>query len=293
MRMRAIQRAILLYSLVIVLPGAILTGNETAASHYFTTSDGVRLHYLEKGRGDVIIFIPGWTMPATIWKYQIDHFSKQYRVIALDMRSQGDSEKVSEGHYPMRRARDVQELIEHIDAKEVTLVGWSLGVVEVLTYIDMFGNEKLNALVLVDGFIGADTDQLPPQSQFAGMLMAIQQNRDEYTKRFVRSMFRIEQTEEFLRELTEVSLKTPTNTAFTLLANLMVVQSDLRHVLRRINCPAVYIVTPQLMQQVNMIRKDYPHIRVEIFENEGHALFIDNPDRFNTIVMELIDKENQ
>ena len=50
---------------------------QTVKSDYFKTSDGVRIHYLEAGSGQPIVFIPGWTMPAWIWQKQIDTFSKK------------------------------------------------------------------------------------------------------------------------------------------------------------------------------------------------------------------------
>ena len=72
-------------------------------SDFFTTSDGVRLHYLEAGSGPAIIFQPGWTMPAEIWRSQIDYFARNYHVVALDPRSQGDSDKPTDGNYSERR----------------------------------------------------------------------------------------------------------------------------------------------------------------------------------------------
>ncbi len=114
--------------------------------NYFTTSDGVRLHYLDDGEGLAIVLIPGWMNPASIWEPQIRHFSQHYRVIALDPRSQGESEQVAEGHYPERRSRDIMELIEHLDVSPVVLAGFSMGGPEVLSYVDQFGTSSLDGI---------------------------------------------------------------------------------------------------------------------------------------------------
>lgn len=119
----------------------------------FTTSDGVRMHYLEAGSGPAIVFVPGWTMPAWIWDAQIKHFARQYHVAALDPRSQGESEKVSQGNSPERRSQDVKELCEHLKLGPAVLVGWSLAVPELLTYAEQFGGASVRAYVLVDGFL--------------------------------------------------------------------------------------------------------------------------------------------
>src|SRR5271168_509913 len=81
-------------------------------SGFFKTSDGIRIHYVEAGSGRPIVFIPGWTMPAWIWQKQIDEFSKTYLVIAVDPRSQGESDKPTYGHLPETRSRDYKELVD-------------------------------------------------------------------------------------------------------------------------------------------------------------------------------------
>lgn len=111
-----------------------------AESHRFAASDGAELHYLEAGTGPLIVFVPGWTMPADIWQPQIDHFAASYRVVAFDPRGQGRSEKVSYGYYAERRARDIGELLVHLGGEPAILVGWSLGV-----HAIMIGN-----LILMD-----------------------------------------------------------------------------------------------------------------------------------------------
>src|SRR5580704_17673145 len=146
--MPAFRYAFLLLSMLLV--SSALHGAATVKDGFFTTSDGVKLHYLESGTGPTILFVPGWTMPAEIWQPQMEHFSNNYHVVAVDPRSQGSSDKPTEGNYPGRRAQDYKELIDHLGGSPVVLVGWSLAVHEALTYVEMFGTYKLNGLVLVD-----------------------------------------------------------------------------------------------------------------------------------------------
>jgi microsomal epoxide hydrolase len=122
-------------------------------SGFFKTSDGISIHYLEAGAGRPIVFIPGWTMPAWIWQKQIDEFSRKYHVIAIDPRSQGESDKPIFGHLPETRARDYKELVDHLDLKQPILVGWSMACAELLKYAEQFGSDNIGGLVLVDGFI--------------------------------------------------------------------------------------------------------------------------------------------
>jgi pimeloyl-ACP methyl ester carboxylesterase len=79
---RATHYVLLFLSLLLVSPA--LHGAASVKDGSFTTSDGVKLHYLESGAGSTILFVPGWTMPAEIWQPQIEYFSKSYHVVAVD-----------------------------------------------------------------------------------------------------------------------------------------------------------------------------------------------------------------
>src|SRR5271155_1787004 len=93
--------------------------------HFFQSSDGVRLHYLEAGpsAAHTLVFVPGWTMPAWIWMPQIQAFSRRYHVVAFDPRGQGDSAAPASGYEPVRRGRDVAELIGRLGAEPVVVIG--------------------------------------------------------------------------------------------------------------------------------------------------------------------------
>ena len=253
---------------------------------WITTSDGVRLHYLEAGNGQSLVFEPGWTMPAEIWEPQIRHFSQRYRVIALDPRSQGESGQTNEGHYPERRAQDIKELVEQLRLEPAVLAGWSLGVPEVLTYVDRFGTSTLRAVVLVDGPIGSDPNLQGIIGSFA-RLKQMQLDRAGYTDRFVRGMYKKPHSEEYYRKVIAASLKTPTNTALTLLANLFV-GLDLRPALAKLDRPVLYTITARLEAQADMLRARLPSARVEVFEQAGHALFVDEPEHFNKVLEEFL-----
>lgn len=248
-------------------------------SGFYRASDGVRLHYLEAGSGPAIVFQPGWTMPAEIWEPQIRHFSAKYRVVALDPRSQGKSDKPAEGHYLDRRARDIRDAVAQLRLAPAVLAGWSMGVPEILTYIERFGTGTVKAVVLVDGNVGEDPDAARTRRIWQ-FFVGMQEDRRKFAHAFARSMFRKPQPEEYLRRVTEASLAMPTNSAVAALANVMM-QGDWRPTLAKIDRPVLYVATPQLEPSAKAVKARLPAARVEIFEDCGHALFVDDPARFN------------
>jgi len=261
-----------------------------AKSGFVTTTDGVKIHYLEAGHGPAMLFVPGWTMPAWIWEHQIAHFSRTHRVVAMDPRSQGDSDKPTEGHFPAARARDIKAVIDALNLSPVVLVGWSMGVTETVAYVDEFGTDSLAALVMVDGFAGSDFDpvQSPRMLRWAN---SFQLDRPKAVDAFVRGGLyvnpEIKQDEDYIRRVVDASLKTPTNSAMALL--LAYFATDLRPALAKIDKPALIVVAQSpWMKYYQELHQMTPGSRLEVFEGVGHALFADDPARFNSLLEEFL-----
>jgi microsomal epoxide hydrolase len=256
-------------------------------SDFFTTSDGIRLHYLEAGSGPAIIFQPGWTMPAEIWRAQIAYFARNYHVVALDPRAQGDSDKPADGNYSERRAQDIHELQAHLHLAPAILVGWSLGVPELLTYVDQFGTKDLRALVLVDS---APLRDKPDPELVMGMLAFGRQaetDRQKFTDSFVRSMYKKPQSEAYLQTIIKASLRTPSNIAFALIAGFLA-RPDWSSAMSKVDKPVLVTVTAQNHASADLIKKHIPNAQTEVFEDAGHALFVDDASRFNATLEKFV-----
>jgi microsomal epoxide hydrolase len=255
-----------------------------ASDGWFTTSDGVRLHYIEEGQGHPIVLVPGWTMPAWIWDAQIQAFSRSYRVIAFDPRSQGDSAIASSGHEPWRRGQDIAELIDHVADEPVLLVGWSLGVLDSLAYIHADGDAHVAGLVLVDNSVGEDPPPASPRvSGHAGRRLA----REAMMRNFVRAMFHRPQPMSYLERLTEVCLRTPEYAAEALLS-YPVPRSYWKQAVYSTDHPVLYVVTPRLAGQAENLRLHDPVAESVVLQGVGHALFVDDPARFNALVLDFV-----
>ncbi len=252
----------------------------------FVESQGIKIHYLANNFNDTkqvtLLFIPGLMMPAWIWENQLEYFSKNYRVVAMDPRSQGDSEQSSEGHYAYSLAKDIKSIIEKLELEPLVLIGWSLGVPEVVNYAAHFASKRLIGLVLIDGLVGIDPSVSFYQST-VDYWTQLQTDRVSKTREFIKNIFKQPQNEAYLEKLNEVALRTPTNTVMTLINNYLL--QDFRPLLPR-------ILTPTLVATVEGSRLDYmkkmnaliPNSRLEIIEAAGHALFVDQPDRFNHLL---------
>lgn len=256
-------------------------------SDFFKTSDGVRIHYLEAGSGRAIVFIPGWTMPAWIWQKQIDEFSKKYHVIAVDPRSQGESDQPSFGHLPETRSRDYKELVDHLGLKQPVLVGWSMACGELVKYAEQFGTGNIGGIVLVDGFLS----DKPGSEMFvvlSGWMNQLQQDRRKQAEGFVRSMYKKPQTEEYIQSIIDASVHVPADTAALLIYNMIAVP-DFSPGLAKMNRPVLFAYQPESQGSADFLKSKLgDKLRLERFEGDGHALFVDDPEKFNQVLEQFI-----
>lgn len=127
-----------------------LLEKETLKMTTFTTSDGTELFYKDWGSGQPIVFSHGWPLSADAWDAQMLFFGQNgFRVIAHDRRGHGRSAQPWDGNNMDRYADDLAELIEHLDLKNVILIGHSTGGGEVAHYVGRHGNERVAKVVLV------------------------------------------------------------------------------------------------------------------------------------------------
>jgi len=260
---------------------------QATKSGFFKTSDGVRIHYLEAGSGRAIVFIPGWTMPAWIWQTQIDEFSKNYHVIAVDPRSQGESDRPPYGHLPETRARDYKELVDQLGLKQPVLVGWSMACGELVKYAEQFGTDNIAGLVLVDGFL---TDQPGPEMFVAlsGWMNQLQLDHHKQADGFVRTMYKKPQSDDYLNRVIDASAQVPADTAVVLIYNMIAVK-DFSPGLARMNRPVLFTYQPETQQTADFLKSKLgDKLRLERFDGDGHALFVDDPQKFNHVLAEFL-----
>ena len=275
-------------------PTAITAKSPDARSGFVTSWDGARIHYLEAGKNPAtgphppasILFVPGYTMPAWIWEKQVAHFSAEYHVVAMDLRSQGESSRTEDGHYPASQGRDIKAVIDQLYLAPVVLVGWSMAVTEIASYVDQFGTSGVSGIVLIDGIAGLDLTPEVIKSSI-DFLKTLQTNRPQETSDFVRSMFRKPQSEEYLQKLIKASMATPTDAAIAM--GVGGFNTDNRPALLKIDRPTLIVgATKHLLPQFQDMQKSIPHARLEFFDDAGHALFVDDSDKFNALLDEFL-----
>lgn len=269
------------------------------------TSDGVRLHYDEAGSGSALVMIPGWSQTAAQFKHQLPGLSDRYRVIALDLRGHGESDKPAHGYRISRLAKDLHDALEALDLERVTLLGHSMGCSVIWCYWDLFGSERLAKLVLVDQMpiLTANPIWSQAEREAAGCIFDLDSLYETVnalagregaaaTADLIGDMLTSAIPEQEKSWIVSQNLTLPREYAARLLYDLST--ADWRDTIPTIDIPTLVVSgrasTVPWTSQV-WIHEQIAGSRLEIFEEAGgggHFMFIESPDRFNRIVAEFI-----
>ena len=118
----------------------------------FFDSDGLKIHYIDEGRGAPVVLIHGFGLSAAehwISTGVVGRLKSRWRVVAIDIRGHGQSAKPHDStKYGLANARaDVLRLLDHLNVTRTRLMGYSMGSRIALELL-MLHPERLNAVVL-------------------------------------------------------------------------------------------------------------------------------------------------
>lgn len=128
----------------------VAAAQKTAST--ITTRDGVQIYYKDWGPkdGPVVVFSHGWPLSSDSWESQMNFLaSKGYRVVAHDRRGHGRSSQPWDGNDMDHYADDLAAVIEALNLRNATLVGFSTGGGEVARYIGRHGTARVKKAALV------------------------------------------------------------------------------------------------------------------------------------------------
>ncbi|NUT33662.1 MAG: alpha/beta hydrolase [Hamadaea sp.] len=117
---------------------------------FVTAADGAQIFYKDWGAGRPVVLSHGWPLNSDSWEAQALFLAAAgYRVVAHDRRGHGRSTQTWHGNEMNTYADDLAALLDHLDLREATLVGFSTGGGEVARYIGRHGTGRVAQAVLV------------------------------------------------------------------------------------------------------------------------------------------------
>ena len=156
----------------------------------------VEIHYQDYGSGKPVVLIHGWPLSGRSWENQVPALvNAGYRVITYDRRGFGESSQPWGGYDYDTFAADLNTLLEHLELREVNLVGFSMGGGEVVRYIGTYGTDRIAKVVLaaaVPPFLYKSSDNPEgalDDATIAGFLAAVSKDRIAFLDEFTTGFF--------------------------------------------------------------------------------------------------------
>ncbi|MEW1956629.1 alpha/beta hydrolase [Kineococcus sp. NPDC059986] len=151
------------------------------------------------GSGRPVVLIHGWPLSGASWSEQVPALTAAgHRVVTYDRRGFGRSDKTRSGYDYDTLADDLHALLEQLDLRDVTLVGFSMGGGEVARYVGRHGTERLHSVV----FAGAvppymaktdDNPQGPLTKEAADEMEAgLEADEESFYDGFVTNFFSVD-----------------------------------------------------------------------------------------------------
>lgn len=123
----------------------------------------VEINYFQQGKGDTtLLFLHGWCIDGTYWENQIDYFSKNCNVYAIDLPGFGKSKAERTNWTIEEYANDVTAFIDTMNLKNVVIIGHSMAG-EIMLQTALSNNSKIVGIVGVDNFKFIDVSFTPEQ----------------------------------------------------------------------------------------------------------------------------------
>ena len=263
---------------------------------YIKVKDRTSLFYQGWGIGKPMLFVHGWCLGADMWEYQMAPLAdKGLRCIAYDVRGCGRSDRPSSGYDFDTLADDLATVIEHLDLRNVTLVGHSMGSVQIIRYLARYGADRVARIVLVSttppfSATPEDIPDGPDKPTLTNMVAALYNDRAHWATGIANSWFGnglpgVSVSPELLAWGVELFLKASLRAAVELQRASF--KTDFRAEMRTIAVPTLIIhgdadVMVPFEISSRKVAKTIPNATLKVYKNASHGLFISHKNRLNS-----------
>jgi len=269
----------------------------------FADVNGIKMHYEVLGDGYSLILHHGYGANMHIWMGQIKALSEHFKVITLDSRSSGKTERPKEAYTLDTLVDDLKGLMDALGIQEAHLMGQSMGGWIIQNFVLKYP-DKANKLVLLGtNHKGAGIHLL---EQTMGELYELRKTAPEeafrryaklmHHRRFFKEMqadpkkkfHDLWSAEDLIKETMEDQM-TPEDLA--LLANAIDAH-DLADRLHKISNPILLICASNDKMSPKLVMEEmdsaFPNSKLEFVDKTGHHLFLEEAPTVNNLIINFL-----
>lgn len=269
---------------------SVKSSEGAAGESRYATLDGLRIHYVnhEKDKAtpnEALVLIHGWTCNVDHWRYQVGDFAQKYRVLAIDLPGHGKSDKPKITYNMDLFARAVDAVMRDAKVQRAVLAGHSMGTPVARQFYRKYPDKTLG-IVIVDGalkpFFDSDT--------MNGLLAGIRSPQYKDTINQMFSMMQGGLSSEELDQIKATSLNTPHHVIVSAMEG-MDDPSIWKEDPVKVPVLAVMAKSPMFPPDIVQIyERIAPGVDFVMWDDVGHFLMIEKPQRFNEVVLAFLEK---
>ncbi len=250
-----------------------------------TSADGLRIAYEASGAGTpALVFVHGWSCDRRYWDGQLQPFSRQFMVVAIDLAGHGESGLGRETQTMGAFGGDVAAVVQKLGLERVVLIGHSMGgdvIVEAARRLP----GRVAGLVWVDTYSQLGTPRTPEQIQ--ALSAPFRATFVETTRAFVRGMFPPGADQSLVERVAADMSAAPPAAAIGALESAISFDREIPRALQELKLPVVAINPDyRLTDSASMQRYG---VEVVIMSGVGHFLMMEAPERFNRLLRTAIE----
>jgi|SRR5262245_6511631 len=243
--------------------------------------EGVTLAYEDQGAGKpTLVFVHGWTCNRTFFAAQAAHFAGRHRVVSVDLRGHGDSDKPRDPYPVSAYADDIAFLVDRLGLGRVVAVGHSMGGLTVLQFAAAYPDQ-------VAGIVMVDPAPLvfPPELRAAidGVISAIEAGDQEPRRQFIVSkMFLPTSDRKLVAGVLAVMMATPSHVAVSAMKGVLAFDGPA--VAARCKVPALHVAATPPLNPPHLMSERLPGVVNGWTVGAGHFNMMEVPDQVDAMI---------
>jgi len=249
--------------------------------HVVPSKDGTPISYEIYGVGEPsLVFVHGWSCDARYWRAQLPHFSKNHRVVVLDLAGHGHSGSTRSQYTMKSFGEDVQAVTEATNSRRIILIGHSMGGSVIAEAARLMSNRVI-------GLIGIDTleniEYPMTRKELEKMIAPLENDFRTGSRQFVKEMIS-PNTDPQLREwiLLDIS-SAPPAVALSAMNDMMsqYITGEAAKVFEEIRIPVITVNGDLWPVNYEANRRHMFSFDAIVLKEADHFLMLDRPDEFN------------
>jgi pimeloyl-ACP methyl ester carboxylesterase len=275
------------FALILLLVYGMAAQAADSTARTVKSADGIPIAYEVTGEGETTLaFVHGWSCDRSYWKAQQEEFSRDFKVVLIDLAGHGESGLERKAWTIESFGDDVVAVIKKLDLDNVILIGHSMGG-DVVAAAALKMPVRIKGLVWVDVYKQLNTPRTPEQRKT--MLEPFRANFVETTRTFVRSMFPPNADSALVERVSLDMSAAPPEVALGSMESSINNDRKISQILQDLDLPVVAINPEQPPTDVASLKRR--GVKVVLMPGVGHFPMMEDASRFNALLRTAITQD--